>query len=643
MPGSLVGRTPWSAAGPLAGLLAAAILCAGCEHTHAAGKRVIVIGIDGMDPDFLEAHWNDLPNLRQLRREGDFRRLATSIPPQSPVAWSSFITGMDPGGHGIFDFIHRNPATRMPFSSMAETTEPTRTIPFGPYVIPLSGGGVRSLRSGKAFWQTLSEHGIHTTVIRMPANFPPAECHQGESLSGMGTPDMQGTFGTFTFFTDDPEEKRMQVPGGHIERVSVSGGHVVLRIAGPANGLRRDHAPTFADLTVDVDPAGPAARFEAGGSQFVLREGEWSNWMPASFRLIPAIKSASGIFRVYLQQVHPHLRLYVSPVNIDPASPELPISTPASYSRELTENLGPFYTQGIPEEASALRAGILNRREFLTQSKKVLSDSLRMFHYELSNYEGGLLFYYFSSVDQNSHMLWGKFDKDLLDIYKGVDGAVGEAMRAAGAGTTLMVMSDHGFANFDRSVHLNRWLMREGFLTLDDPGKTGDEELFRHVDWAKTQAYSLGLNGIYLNLAGREPDGAVSELDREAVLNRIADKLRNFRDPKTGEAVVGKVYFPETAYRGRNVTFAPDLLVGFRRGFRSSWQTALGAVPAVTIEDNDSPWVGDHCMASDLVPGVLLSNRKVRAADPQLYDLTATIMGEFGVSPTEGMIGRTVF
>jgi predicted AlkP superfamily phosphohydrolase/phosphomutase len=598
-----------------------------------------------MDPQFLEAHWDALPNLSRLRREGDFRRLATSVPPQSPVAWSSFITGMDPGGHGIFDFIHRNPATRMPFSSMAETLEPDHTIPLGPYVIPISGGGVRLLRTGKAFWQTLSEHGIHTTVIRMPVNFPPAECHHGESLAGMGTTDMLGTFGTFTFFTDDPGEKRTQVPGGAIERTSLSGGRALLRIPGPPNSLRRDRAPTWAGLAIDVDPVAPAARFEIEGERVVLREGEWSNWLRATFRLIPGIKSASGIFRVYLQQAHPYLRVYVSPVNVDPMAPELPISAPASYSRKLAENLGLFYTQGIPEQddASALRAGILNRREYLVQSRKVLDDSLRMFRYELANFESGLLFYYFSSIDQNSHMLFGRFDDDLLEIYKGVDSAVGEAMRKVGNDTTLIVMSDHGFAKFDRSVHLNTWLMRQGFLALDDPKNTGDQELFRHVDWSKTQAYSLGLNGVYLNLAGREPGGIVAEADRQAVLERIAEGLRNLRDPKTGQPVVETVYFPETAYRGRNIGFAPDLLVGFNRGYRSSWQTALGAVPAVAIEDNDSPWIGDHCMAADLVPGVFLSNRKSRSGEPQLYDLTATIMGEFGVAPTEGMIGRSVF
>jgi predicted AlkP superfamily phosphohydrolase/phosphomutase len=624
--------------------LLAALLLAGCSHnaTQAAGKRMIVLGVDGMDPVFLEAHWSSLPNLNRLRSQGDFRRLGTTVPPQSPVAWSSVITGMDPGGHGIFDFVHRNPATRMPMSSMAEVTEPTHTLAIGPYLIPLAGGGVRSLREGRAFWQILSEQGVGSRVIRMPANFPPADCEQ-ESLSGMGTPDMSGSFGTFSFFTNDPAESRTQVPAGRIVRAKIENGRATLHIEGPPNSLRKDRAITAANLTVHIDPTESAARFELEGQQFILRQGEWSDWVHARFRLMPGVKSASGILRVYLQQAHPYLRIYVSPVNIDPEDPALPISTPPAYSRHLAESLGPFYTQGIAEETSAFRAGLFSRQEFLTQSHKVLADSLRMFRYELDRYQGGLLFYYFSSVDQNAHMLWGRYEADLLEIYRGVDSAIGDAMAKAGNDTTLVILSDHGFARFDRAVHLNTFLMREGLLALDDPSNVGDAELFAHVDWTKTMAYAIGLNGIYLNQEGRENGGVVPEADRRQVLDRIARRLKEFKDPVTGENVVDQVYFPDQAFRGKNLRYSPDLFVGFRRGFRASWQTALGAVPGVSLEDNTQAWIGDHCMASDEVPGVLFSNRKVRAAEPQLWDVTATILSEFGVRKPANMIGQTVF
>ena len=622
--------------------LALALASCSRETTQAAGPKMIVIGVDGMDPQFLEAHWDSLPNLNRLRQEGDFRRLATTVPPQSPVAWSSVITGMDPGGHGIFDFIHRNAATRMPVSSMAEASPPHRVLNIGPYALPLSGGSFKQVRAGKAFWEILGEHGVHASVIRMPANFPPVDCEQ-ESLAGMGTPDVQGTSGTFSYFTDDPAEKRTIVPAGRIVRVNVRAGTTVLNIQGPDNSLRRDHAVTSTDLVAHVDPTEPVVRFDIGEDQVILREREWSDWIHTQFTLLPGIKSVAGIFRVYLKQVHPLLRVYVSPVNVDPASPDLPLTTPAALSKRLNDAVGPFYTQGIAEETSALRAGVLNLDEFLEQSHRVLSDSMRLFRYELARFNGGLLFYYFSSVDQNAHMLWGRHDDKLLEIYRAVDVAIGEAMGKAGADTTLMVISDHGFAKFDRAVHLNTWLMRQGYLTLDDPKNVGDQELFAHVDWSKTQAYALGLNGIYLNMEGREPGGIVSGFERQQLRKEISAKLLQFRDPVNNAPVVGKVYFPETAFRGRNLRNSPDLFVGFNRGYRASWQTALGAVPAVTVADNTQAWIGDHCMAADQVPGVLLSSRKIAAADPHLFDITSTILSEFGVANAEGMIGKTVF
>jgi predicted AlkP superfamily phosphohydrolase/phosphomutase len=617
------------------------VLLTGCSRTtgQAASPRMIVLGIDGMDPNFLEAHWSSLPNLDGLRKGGGFRRLGTTVPPQSPVAWSTFATGLDPGGHGVFDFIHRDPATYLPISSMAETTEAARSLTIGPYVLPLTSGTVRSLRAGRTFWQLLAQQGIPASVIRIPANFPPAES-AAESLSGMGTPDLGGTFGTFSFFTDDPAETRTQVSGGRILHVQLSGGGATLRMEGPPNTLRRDHALTHAQFTVHTDPSEPVARFDLPNGQLILKQGEWSDWLHARFSLIAGLESVSGIFRLYLQQVHPYFRLYVSPVNIDPEKPEMPLSTPANFSHSLAGSLGDFYTQGIAEETSALRAGILTRSEFLVQTRKILSDSLRMYRYELDHFSGGLLFYYFSSIDQNSHMLWGVDEADILDFYKAMDQAIGEALQKPN--TTVLILSDHGFAPFNRAVHLNTWLMQEGFLTLDNPRNTSNEEGFPHMNWDATQAYALGLNGIYVNLQGRESHGSVSPADKRDLLDQIAAKLLAFVDPATGEHVVDKAYIAEDVYRGRHLQNAPDIIVGFRRGYRASWQTALGAVPPTTIEDNTEAWVGDHCMAADEVPGVVLSNRPIRMAQPHIYDVTATILTEFGVPPAQGMLGRPV-
>jgi len=616
----------------------------GCSRhtTRAAGRRMIVLGIDGMDPQFVEAHWDVLPNLKRLRDTGDFHTLATTVPPQSPVAWSTVTTGMDPGGHGLYDFVHRDPKTRMPLDSMSQSEPAKFSLPLGPYLLPLSGGSLKLTRAGQSFWKILGAHGVPSDVIRMPANFPPEEC-EAETLSGMGTEDLQGTAGTFTFFTDDPAEQRKTVAGGKVVHVNIENGGVGLSLDGPSNPFRRDGATATSQFMAHVDPVNPAVRFDVGDEQVILKQGEWSDWIPVTFPLLPVLKSAHGMIRIYLQQVHPHLRIYVSPVDIDPEDPELPISTPSGFSRELAEAVGRFYTHGIPEETSAYRADIFNRAEFLRQSHEVLDDSLKLYRHELDHFTDGLLFYYFSSVDQNSHMLWGKDDADLLPVYEAMDEAVGEAMKKAGDQIPLMVISDHGFARFDRAVNLNTWLMHEGFLTLDDPANVGDEELFAHVDWSQTKAYAIGLNGLYLNMAGREDGGIVTADEKQALLEKLKAGLLAFHDPDNGHPVVGQVYFPETLFRGHNLKYAPDIIVGYHRGYRASWQTALGAVPKVLVEDNTAAWVADHCMAADEVPGVVFCNRKIRKTDPGLQDVAPTILEQFGVAPTSVMIGHPIF
>lgn len=627
------------------GLLITAFLTAiacGRAEPRDIRKKLIVLGIDGMDPGFLERHWADLPNLDRLRHDGDFRRLGTTIPPQSPVAWSTFITGLDPGGHGIFDFVHRNPATMAPFSSMGETIESKHSLPLGPYALPLSRGEVKFFRQGKAFWQILTERGIPATILRMPVNYPPVRC-ECQELAGMGTPDMEGTFGTFTFFTDDPAEQTHEVAGGRIVHVAVNGNDAVLPLAGPVNSLRRDRRSTSAPITVHVDAGARAARFDVEGGSVILREGEWSEWIRVQFPLVPAVKSAIGIVRIFAKQLSPGLQIYVSPVNIDPFTPEVSISAPPSYSRELTRAIGPFYTQGIAEDTAALRQGVFDLPDYLAQSRRVTLEQVAMLQHGLEQFRGGVFFEHFSGIDQNSHMLWAKHEPELLATYRLLDAAVGW-VRSKAPDATLIVMSDHGFAAFDRAVHLNTWLMREGFLTLDDPTATGPDELFAHVDWSRTQAYALGLNGLYLNLRGRERQGTVEPGGpAERLLRVISRRLLEFRDPLSGSQVVSDVYSSREVFHGAALAMAPDLIVGYNIPYRCSWQGALGVVPADTIEDNLDAWIGDHCIAARHVPGVLIANRPVRLADPQLADLTVTILNEFGVPRTAGLTGRPVF
>jgi len=556
-----------------------------------------------MDPVFVERHWADLPNLARLRQRGSYSHLETTDPPQSPVAWSTFITGLDPGEHGIFDFVHRDPVTLEPYLSTDKTVGPSFTLRLGSWQLPLSRSRVVSLRRGRAFWEYLSDRGIPVTIVRIPANYPPSEA--GTELGGMGTPDLRGTEGTFTYYTDDPTETSHEVPGGLIRNVEVRASHVELRVEGPPNTLRRGHAYAAVQLIADLDPDRPYVRLQTGEAMAIVRQGEWSGWLPADFPLLPHVASVRGMFRVFAKQLHPRFELYVSPVNVDPEEPALPISTPGSYARVVATAMGRWSTLGIPEDTSALRQGVFNLREFLSQSRLVFDDERRLLDDSLRRFQGGLLFFYFSTVDQNSHVLWGKHDAELLNIYRAVDASIGEVMRRE-PGAELMVMSDHGFAAFNRAVNLNTWLVSRGL---------------------RTKAYALGLNGLYL-------------LDKR-VEQEVRQQLLDLRDPASGHKMIASV--TETSPSPQNRSIAPDLIVGYSAGYRASWQTALGEAPEGLVVDNDDAWIADHCIDPREVPAVLFTTRTIHREAPRLKDLPVSLLELFDVARPAQMTGRSVF
>ncbi len=615
------------------GLCFAVCLLVSCSHP-ANTKSVIVLGVDGMDPHFVETHWDDLPNLRRLRDQGGLSRLATTSPPQSPVAWSTFITGTDPTEHGVFDFVHREPGTLEPISSMAEVIGPAHTLSIGPWLLPLSSARVRSVRAGRTFWQVLSDAGIPVNVVRMPTNYPPVE-HAGFAIAGMGTPDLEGTFGTFTFYTDDPSETERDVSGGRILKVMASNHRVTLPVEGPPDTLRRDHRQTELALLADVDEAAIAARFQIGEQHFILKQGEWSPWIHVLFPLMGDLAGASGMFRLYVQQLSPGIRIYRSPLNIDPSDPALPVAAPASFGRELAERAGSYYTQGIEEDTAALRQGVFDLPEYLQQSRLVGEEHTALLRDSLDHFHGGFLFFYFSEIDQDSHVLWGKHDDQLLKTYQKVDRDIGTVLDRA-HDASVIVMSDHGFAAFDRAVNLNTWLQQEGFLALGGAG----EATLASIDWKRTKAYAMGLNALYINLAGRERNGIVlAGAEHDALVAELARRLEAFRDPDTGRTVVDDV-----TVVGKSVSrFAPDLIVGYAPGYRASWETGLGAIPADLIHDNTDAWIADHCISAVAVPGVLLGSKRPRIADPQIKDITVTLLKEFGLSPDTAMTGRPVY
>jgi len=612
-----------------------------------------------MDPQLLRRFVGEgkLPNFAKLEAEGDFRPLTTSIPPQSPVAWSNLITGMNAGGHGIFDFIHRDPKTLSLYFSASKVEGPKHAIHLGNWSIPLGGGSAEQLRQGVAFWQILDQHGIPNAIFRIPSNFPPVPT-KGRTLSGMGTPDLRGTYGTFSFYTDDPIATPGAVEGGQVVPVQVENYRVTANLIGPDNSFLRGNSAATEPFSVAVDPIESVVRISVQDQEFVLREGEWSHWIRIEFRLVPLFANVKGMCRFYLKQAHPRFQLYVSPINMDPADPALPISTPSSYSRLLTDEAGEFHTQGIAEDTKALSDGVLDDKEYLQQARTVLAEHRRIFDAEFPKFNQGLFFFYFSSLDLNSHMFWRLMDprhpeydatladqngSAIADFYQQMDQVLGEVLPHIDDRTLLLVVSDHGFAPYYRSFNLNTWLLNNGYIKLEN-NTPDSSEPFANVDWTQTRAYGLGLNGLYLNLRGREKNGIVEPgTQADLLMAELRAKLLAFQDPKSKQQVITRVDLASEAYQGRYARSGPDMLVGYNRGYRAGWQTILGSFPPEELEDNSNPWSGDHCMDYTLVPGVLLSNRKIVAKTPALTDIAPTILAEFGIAKGKGMIGQSVF
>lgn len=621
-----------------------------------ARRRVVLLGFDGLDPHLTRV-WNDrghLPHLARLARLGSLVTLQSSIPPQSPVAWASFITGNDPSVHGIFDFIHRSPDNRRPFFSTSSTHPAQHMLPLGKWRFPLGHSKVELLRRGRAFWNILADHSIPATILRIPSNFPP-EPSSARTLSGLGTPDIQGSYGHFSYYSTQSVQINSDIASGSAYQVRVVNNVARAQLEGPPNSFRVDGKKACLDFTVYVDPENRAARVDIQNQKVILNQGEWSPWVRLAFHLAPLVGSCYGICRFYLKSVDP-LQLYVSPVNIDPANPSMPISTPDDYGRELSERVGPFYTQGMAEDTKALSSGVLEDEEFLSQATLVFNEQLATLQYELQRLEEGVLFSYFSNSDLVTHMFWRTLDprhplwsprlserlgNTIREIYQRMDQVAATVIRTLGNNDLIMAFSDHGFSPYRRSFDLNCWLAENGYLSVDP---YADKPALERTDWTRTRAYGTGFNALYINQLEREGEGVVAPgPDKESLLQELTAKLLQVRDPKTGARVVHQVRRTDRCYsRAPDQGVAPDLVIGYSRGYRGSWETALGDMADNWIADNTGKWSGDHCMDRDVVPGVLICNRPVRAHAPALHDLAATVLAQFGISDLGDMHGKPV-
>jgi predicted AlkP superfamily phosphohydrolase/phosphomutase len=638
-------------------------------------ERIYILGFDGMDFHVTERLLAEgkLPNLALMKNQGAMRRLETTNPAQSPVAWSTFATGLNPGKTRIYDFLRRNPKTYYP--DFSTVTVQRGRFAFG--FFPTRAPKVINNRKGTTFWAIAARNGTKATILQAPINFPPEPLPNGVLLSGLGVPDIRGTMGTFSYWATDATNAGDTEMGGKVARLKVDAtGRARSVVHGPRNPLAdRDAEGRIPDLTLPIEfqrvkparPGGTAAvRIALQGTVRTVAQGEWSDWYSIGFTVAPLV-TVRGIARFHVVEASPELRIYLSPISLDPRRPPIPLSQPPAYSAQAARRIGLYKTLGWPEDTWALNEEKTDERIFLQDLHETFNRQRDVVYDALRQTDPELFVTVFQSTDKIQHMFWRLVDPkhpmynrllaeryggEIDRVYMRADTLVGEFLaRVRRDGGTLLVVSDHGFSSFRTAVNINTWLVRNGQMTLSklDPVRDRNlEDLFGrgtfwpNVDWKRTRAYALALGQIYVNLKGRERDGIVSPgAEYESVRNELIAKLLTLRDPETGEPVVRRVFKREEIFRGPYFEEAPDLVVGFHEGYRVSWQTSLGGIPPEILEPNERRWSADHCSIDpELVPGVFFSSRPIAAEAARIEDVAPTVLRKLGIAVPGGLDGR---
>jgi predicted AlkP superfamily phosphohydrolase/phosphomutase len=644
---------------PIASLFGAALIllllfsmgaCRPATPTRHTGRKLVILGFDGVDPNLMQK-WMEaghLPHIKKMLEAGTFRKLGTTNPPESPVAWATFATGLNPGQHGIFDFIGRNPDTYMPEIALATVISPRYLLG----TLPLQAARVINHRQGVPFYKQLADAGIKTTVLRMPLEFPPTPLPGGKLLGGLNIPDIRGTWGTFHFFstalsrweTDSTEF------GGKLVRLEMKGQRADAFIEGPLDPLRTDGKRITLPINLDLNVENKQVRIQAGGQQETLQEGHWSRWFNFSFPVNFWLK-LHGTGRFYVSQLYPEVEIYLSPINLDPEQPPYPISSPPNYASSLKKTVGFYKTLGWPYDTWGLNEERIDERTFLEDVEQTTKEHAALLFHELDKDPADCTVAIFTAPDSVSHMLFRLLDPQhprydaqaaasygdaILRTYEQMDQIIGEVQTRISQETTLLVVSDHGFHSFRKGFNTNSWLVEQGLMKLKGGTPSSPaynpSSFFPNVDWAGTEAYAVGLGQIYVNLKGRERQGILERgtFRYEEIIQQIITGLEKSRDPDTGEKIIEKVYRNTDIYRGKMTEGSAELRLAFYPGYRTSWETTLGGVPQGLVSANLKKWSGDHS-ASDPAdtPGILLCNRSLTSNQVSIADIAPTVLEYF--------------
>ncbi len=680
------------------GLLASAALVvsasAACSKQPAAkfSQKLVVLGFDGMDPD-LVTKWMDaghLPNMKRVALEGGVYPLATTHSPESPTAWASFATGVNPGKHNIYDFLVRDTATYLPDLGMVRREPPKFLFDY----VPVRKPKLHSLRGGTSFWVTAGRGGVRSSVLTVPVTFPPEDVPNGELLSGLPLPDIRGTMGTFYYFATDLsryEEGNTEF-GGVLKRLVFENDVARTELVGPPNPIVRQQiqairatSPKLSEadrarvaelqaredvhlpLTVRWNRAGRTATVDVAGESVLLEPGKLSKWIDLEFRINFFVR-VHGMAQLLLMKADSELQLYISPVNWKPDDPPLPMSSPDSFSGDLFKRLGHYRTLGWAEATWPLNEGRMDERTFMEDLYKAFDDRAQVILSRIDARNWDVLVGVIESTDRVQHMMWrymdpkhpmydaaqaAQFGDAIERVYRRADEFVGEVLEHLEPGTALMIVSDHGFHSYRKSVNLNTWLVQQGYMAVQgqQPGEKklddlfGGGEFWENVDWNRTRAYAMGLGQIYFNLRGREAHGIVSPgAEAKQLADELSRKLLTMVDPEDNSRIVRAVYQRDDVYTGEYLQNASELQVGMEEGYRVSWQTTLGGSPQGIVYPNERKWSGDHGgFDFATTAGVLIANRRVTRPEASILDIAPTVLKYFGLQIPADIDGKPLF
>ncbi len=637
------------------GALGGALALAGCKgKEQPMGKagtgrgRVVVLGMDGVDPALLTRFRAEglTPHFEALAREGGFAPLATTNPAESPVAWATLATGVNPGRHGVFDFLHRDPAD---YRLLLSITRPKGRSLTG---TPVFESPLRAT----PFWERAAEAGIPAQVLRWPLTFPAAG--KATVLAGLGTPDIQGGLGRYALYTTDAALAKLERRGETLLLGAAGGGTFATEIRGP-----RKSASEYVTAPLTIKPSAGKVTLTCSGGMLDLREGAWSPRVSLTFS-VGLFKKVKATAQFHLVRAADPLVLYLSPLAIDPADPVFPLSAPADFAPKLAKALGAFHTLGMHEDINALKDGVLSPAAFLASCDEAMGENEKLLAHALAAQDRGLLCAVFFTPDRIQHFFWAGLDREhpfnakaageglldhtgefhalgatpIRDCYARLDRIVGTVRKALGPNDLLLIVSDHGFTTYRRDFHVNRFLVQEGYMALSD--EVGGEG-FASVRWDATSAYACGFAGVYLNLEGREGRGRVKRADGAPVARDIGKKLEALVDPATGLRPVRKAFLRDEVFRGPRAAESPDIVLALEPGYEFSSETALGACPRELFAANDRPWSGTHLCDPAAVPGILCANRRIAAAAPRGLDLAPTVLAALGLPVPAECEGRS--